>query len=152
MGLARNALRERRQQRWICTVARKHGCQHLSRIKPDTGDSPAFYVGSKADQRLLARLRLGHSALKASTSRFLPGVDDICECGKEPETTRHFLLRCILYAEARKEMLDSVKAVYSGIITEEVLLGCNTIRLNKECWNVVVRAVARFVRATRRNI
>ena len=152
VGLARNALRERRQQRWIRTVACKNGCQHLSRIKPDAGNSPAFFVGSKSDQRILARLRFGHSALNASTSRFFPGVDELCKCAKEAETASHFLLRCNLYNEARKQMLDFVKSVCNARITEEVLLGCNTIRLSEERWGVIVHAVARFVRATRRDI
>jgi len=151
-GIARNALRERRKQRWQATKRLKRGLQHLSRIKPSFSNSLAFFVGTRADQKILAKLRLGHSTLGASASRFLNDVDETCECGDEPETVAHFLLRCPLRVAERESMIEAVKSVYHDVITEEVLLGGSAVRLKEHVWSTIVRAVATFVRATRRNL
>ena len=150
-ALMRQALNERRQQRWLAVVAQKHASQHLSRIKPTVAPTPAFFVGSKADQSILAKLRLGQCELNASRSRFLPGVDETCECGAISETVDHFLLRCPLYIRERTRMLEVVQTATELPVTEEVLLGGSAVRLSNQSWEAVVAAVATFVRETHRS-
>ena len=152
VALVRLALSERRQQRWLTVVAEKQGCQHLSRIKPTLSPTPAFFVGKKADQSLLARLRLGHCELNAPRSRIWPGVDETCACGAEAETVEHFLLRCSLYDKEREGMLRDIHETGLLEVTEELLLGGSSVRLDSRLWEIVVAAVATFVRNTRRSI
>ena len=154
-GLIRNALKERRQRRWLSTALSKQGCEHLTRIKPDISYSSSFFVGSRADQIIMARLRLGSSALNASASRYTPNVSQEsqeCDCGHSSETVSHFLLGCPKYARARETMIATVKAACPIAITEEVLLGGTAVRVSEQQSAAIVRAVATFARATQRQI
>jgi len=151
-AFVKHALKERRQQRWLRVLADKVGCQHLARLKPEIGYSPAFFVGAKPDQRILARLRFGQSCLNYSTSRYIQGADEVCECGTDVETAEHFLLHCPLYQQPRVRMIQSVELSSKLSATEEVLLGASSVRLDEKQWSEVVAAVAKYVRATGRSL
>jgi hypothetical protein len=64
----------------------------LSRIRHTVGHWSVVFVGSRTQQTLLARFRLGHCCLRAHMSRSHP-VSPLCVCG-ESETVRQFLLEC----------------------------------------------------------
>ena len=145
------ALRERHQQRWLKTVRKYRGMEHLSRLRADTTEPVAFFVGSKQEQRILARLRLGTCELNASRSRRQAEIGDLCTCGKT-ETVHHFLLECPLYQRHRKELVQKVRSVYKGIINEETLLGGSALPIFLDSWQAIVPAVATYVRATKREI
>ena len=53
--------------------------------------STAFFVGTRRQQTILARLRLSTCNLNFSRSRLDASVDEECECGGR-ETIRHFCL------------------------------------------------------------
>ena len=60
--------------------------------------------------KLLSRLRLNFSHLNEHKFRhnFNNTVDPMCTCGRERETTLHYLLRCNLYSTPRLELLNNV--------------------------------------------
>ena len=92
-AVIRQAFREAYQRKWLSVVAAKTGMEHLSRLRVDTAVSPAFWVGSKQQQRILARLCFGTCELNASRSYRDRSVAEQCECG-QAETVNHFLLKC----------------------------------------------------------
>ena len=145
--LLRAAVRERRQLKWLKTLANKSGMQHLST------KAPAFFVGRKSEQVILARLRLGNCALNLSQSRWLGAVEENCTCG-DRESVRHFLLFCGKYTTERAQMLDTVRKVWKHEVNESVLLGGSGIRLSDYDWEVIARAVhvTRFVQSTGREL
>ena len=51
-------------------------------------------------------------------------INPMCSCGKEPETTLHYLLRCDLYSIYRLELLNDVCALNGSLknSSEEKLL------------------------------
>jgi len=148
-ALIRGALKERRQLTWLSTVAEKSGMQHLSRLRVDVSKPTAFFVGTRRQQTVLARLRFGTCGLNASRSRWYAGVNEECVCG-QTETVRHFLLECELYNIARRDMIAAIRTVWNGVITEDVLLGGSGVPMLAEAWKTVVAAVANFVFNTRR--
>ena len=51
-------------------------------------------------------------------------INPMCSCGKEPETTLHYLLRCDFYSIYRLELLNDICALNHSLknISEENLL------------------------------
>ena len=145
------ALQTRRQEKWFRTVAEKSGLDHLSRIRADVSAAPAFFVGTRLQQTLLARLRFGICKLNYSTSRFDPCVNEECKCGAL-ETVNHFLLHCPLYEQPRSQMIDEIRSIWRGVINEDILLGGGGVRLPPQHWTIVIAAVAKFVISTKRRI
>ena len=143
-ALLRAAMKQRRQLMWLKTLANKGAMQHLSK-------APAFFVGCKSQQVILARLRLGHCGLNLSQSRWLGGVDESCDCG-DRESVRHFLLYCRKYAAERAQMMTAIEEVWAHEVTEDVLLGGSGVRMSGPDWEVIVSAVAHFVRRTGRAV
>ena len=99
----------------------------------------------------MARLRLGSNNLNASKSRWFPNVSEQCECGAT-ETVEHFLLDCPRLSEPRTTMITKLRTFWNGAISEDFLLGGGGVRLPKEHWQLVVSAVAKFVKDTKRSI
>ena len=99
------------------------------RLRVDTAMSSAFWVGSKQQQRILARLRFGTCELNASRSYRDRSVAAQCECG-QTETVNHFLLKCSRYERQRACMLKKVRTIWKKRITEDVLLGGSGVHLN----------------------
>ena len=76
--------------------------------------------------KLLTRLRLDFSHLNEHKFRhnFDNIINPMCSCGKEPETTLHYLLRCDLYSIYRLELLNNISALNESLknSSEEKLL------------------------------
>ena len=76
--------------------------------------------------KLLTRLRLNFSHLNEYKFRhnFNDTINPMCSCGKEPETTLHYLLRCNFYSIYRLELLNDICALNHSLknISEENLL------------------------------
>ena len=114
--------------------------------------SHVFFEGDRAEQTVLARLRLGHCALAASASRWSDLLCRMCQCGSDEETVAHFLLRCPLYTEERKRLISTVSKVFNGELTEEALLGAGGTKIPKEHLRTIAKAVYQFVLDTQREI
>ena len=70
----------------------------LNYVRPT--ENSVFDVYDIKDVKLLTRLRLDFSHLNEHKLRhnFNDTINPMCSCGKEPETTLHYLLRCDLYS------------------------------------------------------
>ena len=62
--------------------------------------------------KLLTRLRLNFNHLNEHKFRhdFNDKINPMCSCGKEPETTLHYLLQCDSYSIYRIELLNNICA------------------------------------------
>ena len=147
----KRALKIRSQQQWFSIVAKKVGLDHLSRIRADVSAAPAFFVGTRQQQTILAKLRFGTCNLNFSKSRLNAHVNEECECGMA-ETVGHFLLRCPRYNRFRDEMRATIRPICSGTIDEDLLLGGGGVKFTPENWETIVASVANFVLSTKRSI
>ena len=145
------ALKHRRQLEWFKIVAERSNTEHLSRLRVDISKSNAFFFGTRSQQVLLSRLRFGTSCLNVSLSKRSNNVNETCACGQR-ETVKHFLLFCERYETFRFDMLRKIRAVWPGVINEDLLLGGSGVSLENHQWQVVVEAVATYVKKTRRGI
>ena len=151
-AIIKRGIRQCWQEQWILTSLHRFEHDHLSRIKPGVAKSLVFLEGSRAEQTVLARLRLGHCGLAASTSRWSPLFSRICECGCEEETVAHFLLRCPLYSTERGYLMSAVKKIFDGVPTEEILLGAGGIAIEAEDRRSISTAVHKFVLDSKREL
>ena len=146
----KSALKEL-QRRWFKTVAEKVGLDHLTRLRADVSAAPAFWVGIRRQQTILARQRLGTCGLNFSRSRLLANVNEECDCGK-CETVRHFLLECPRFETARSELVKNIRTIYPGIINEDLLLGGGGVDLSLERWEIIVSSVEKYVLSSKRSV
>jgi hypothetical protein len=65
-----------------------------------------LYSRPKRQAKLLAQLRTGASRLNEYLFKIGAAESAVCACGAAPESTKHFLFTCILWAEERKRMLQ----------------------------------------------
>ena len=68
--------------------------------------------------KLLTRLRLGLSHLRKHKSKhsFQDTLNPLCSCGKEVETTFHFLLSCTNYPDERLTLLSKIRNISPNIL------------------------------------
>ena len=89
-------------------------------------ENSVFAVHDINGLKLLTRLRLNFSHLNEHKFRhnFNDTINPMCSCGKEPETTLHYLLRCDFYSIYRLELLNDICALNCSLkkISGEKLL------------------------------
>ena len=68
------------------------------------------------------------------------------------ETAEHYLLQCPLYQQYRVPMIKRAKLSSTLKATKDVLLGGSSARLDEKQRSEVVAAVAKYARATGRNL
>ena len=75
-----------------------------------TRENSVFAVRDINGVKLLTRLRLdfGHLNEHKFRHNFNDIINPMCSCGKEPETTLYYLLRCDLYSIYRLELLNDI--------------------------------------------
>ena len=100
-------------------------------------ENSVFAIHDTNDIKLLTRLRLNFTHLNEHKFRhgFRDMIDPMCKCGKEPETTLHYLLRCNIHSSHRTELLNDICAINSSIsdFPENKLL--NTLLYGSEDFN-----------------
>ena len=76
-----------------------------------------FAIHDTKGLKLMTRLRLNFSHLNENKFRygFKDTVDRMCKCGREIETTLHFLLRFRLYSTIWAELLDDIYTAASSL-------------------------------------
>ena len=81
----------------------------LKFIKPTANGS--FGCHNPIGVKLISRLRLGLSHLHEHKfkHRFQDTLNPLCSCGKEVETTFHFLLSCPNYSDERLTLLSKLE-------------------------------------------
>jgi ribonuclease HI len=149
--LVRSAIQHSWQMAWARSMPSHAGVDCLARLIPIVSHWPVIFLGSRREQTLLARLRLGHCRLQYHTSRFSPHNDGLCHCG-EMETVCHFLIWCPRYAASRVILFSEVSSVYSYAITEQVLLGKPVGKLSVRAHRLIISAVFTFVVSTGRHL
>ena len=121
-----------------------------------TRESSVFSVHDINGLKLLTRLRLNFSHLNEHKFRhnFNDTINPMCSCGKEPETTLHYLLRCDFYSIYRLELLNDICALNHSLknISEENLLkvllyGAEefSFKINSE----ILKCTIKFIKKTR---
>ena len=119
-------------------------------------ENSVFAVHDINGLKLLTRLRLNFSHLNEHKFRhnFNDTINPMCSCGKEPETTLHYLLRCNFYSIYRLELLNDICALNHSLknISEENLLkvllyGAEefSFKINSE----ILKCSIKFIKKTR---
>ena len=89
-------------------------------------ENSVFEVHDVNGVKLLTRLRLDCSHLNKHKFRhnFNGIINPMCSCGKETETTLHYLLPCDLYSIYRLEFLNDIRALNESLknLSEENLV------------------------------
>ena len=72
--------------------------------------SPLHGIHNPIGIKLVTRLRMGLSHLRDHKFRhnFRDTINPLCPCNIEPETTAHYLLRCLFFSAHRKVLFDSI--------------------------------------------
>ena len=88
----------------------------LKFIRP-TANIIIFDCHNRVGVKLLTRLRLGLSHLCEHKSKdsFQGKLNPLCSCGKEVETTFHFLLSCPNYSDERLTLLSKIRNINPNI-------------------------------------
>ena len=96
----------------------------LSFIRPK--ENSIFKIHDINGIKVINRLRLHFSHLNEHKfwHNFRATIDPMCDCGLEPETTLHHLLRCNLYSDLRTELINEICALNSTLknLSHEKLL------------------------------
>ena len=81
-------------------------------------------------------------------------INPMCSCGKEPETTLHYVLRCDVYSIYRLEVLNDICALNKSLknLSEEKLLkillyGAEdfTSQMNSEILNCTIKLIKKQI-------
>ena len=119
--------------------------------------SSTFGCQNPIGVKLLTRLRLGLSHLREH--KFKQGFQDtlnrLCSCGKEVETTFHFLLSCPNYTDERLILLSKIRNINSNIlentnsqITQLFLYGDKNFTVSTNF--VILSSTIEYILATKR--
>ena len=107
--------------------------------------------------KLLTRLRLNFSHLNEHKFRhnFKDTINPMCNCGFEPETTDHYLLRCKLYTDLRLDLLNDIYTINQSLknFSEDQLV--NVLLFSSENFTLdananILRRTIEFLKATER--
>ena len=76
-------------------------------------ENSMFLCNNPKGIQLLTRLRLGLSYLRDHKFKhnFQDTLNSICNCGENIETSCHYLLHCLLYANERLALLNVIQSI-----------------------------------------
>ena len=118
-------------------------------------ENSVFAVSDINGLKLLTRLRLNFSHLNEHKFRhnFNDTINPMCSCGKEPETTLHYLLRCDFYSIYRLELLNDICALNHSLknISEENLLKVLLYRAEEFSFKInseILKCTIKFIKKT----
>ena len=82
-------------------------------------------------------------------------LDEICMCGKDIESTNHFLFQCSLFLNERQVFMNKIRDIDSSLIDQNENCLCYTLLFGKENINEsknthVVNATIEYILATER--
>ena len=70
---------------------------------------------NKKEASVLVQLRTGHLRLNSFLYKINTADTDQCECGRGPETIRHYLLLCPRYESQRRTLADKLGPQYGNV-------------------------------------
>ena len=84
--------------------------------------------------KLLTRLCLGLSHLRGHkfNHNFSDCLDEICMCGKDIESTNHFLLQYSLFLNERQVLMNKIRNIDSSLIDQNKNSLCYTLLFGAE--------------------
>ena len=84
------------------------------------GRNKVFNIYNPHGLKLSTRLRLGLSHLRGHkfNHNFSDCLDEICMCGKDIESTNHFLLHCSLFLNERQVLRNKLRYIGSSLIDQ----------------------------------
>ena len=97
----------------------------LKIIRPSL--NPVYYINNPIGLKFLTRLRLNFSHLREHKFKhnFQDTLNPLCGCSLEIESTEHFFLRCLNYANERQTLLNEISKFDSTF-----LLRCSSDQVN----------------------
>ena len=80
--------------------------------------NPVYSIQNCIVLKLLTRLRLGWSHLNEHrfNHNFQNGINPLCTCSLEVESTAHFILHCYHYHNIRAKLLNSLEVIYTNLL------------------------------------
>ena len=81
-----------------------------------------FACHNRIGVKLLTKVRLGLSHLREHKFKhsFQDTLNPLCSCGKEVETTFHFLLSCPNYSDERLTLLSKLRNINPNILENTI--------------------------------
>ena len=127
----------------------------LKFIRPSRNS--VFKCHSPKGIKLLTRLRLGLSHLGEHKFKhgFLDSLNPICSCGRNIETSAHFLLHCSNYSNERLTFLNIIRNIDSNILSKNNLGVTETLLYGDSSYNdtnntLIMNATMEFLFASKR--
>ena len=86
---------------------------------------------------VLMRLCLGLTYLRGHkfNHNFSDCLDEICMCGKDIESTNHFLFQCSLFLNEKQVLMNKIRDVDSSLIDQNEKSLCYTLPFGKDNMN-----------------
>ena len=107
------------------------------------GPNKVFNIYNLYGLKLLTRLHLGLSHLCGHkfNHNFSDCHDEICMCGKDVESTNHFLLQCSLFLNERQVLMNKIHDIDSWPMTKMKTLSVIHFFLAKKTWTTAKTAI-----------
>jgi ribonuclease HI len=145
-------------QRMSATEENSFRC-HIDQAIPGKHVRTLYDGLSKKDASILAQLRTGKCRLNAYLFRIRAVESEMCQCGREAETVRHFLFRCPRWRTTRNELQLTTlprwgeHAYCLGAWSDQRGHNGQYINGQKEKWKPdmsAIKKILKFVKATQR--
>jgi hypothetical protein len=133
--------------------------RHIDQAIPGKHTRTLYDRLSKKDASVLAQLRTGKCRLNHYLARINAAQTEICQCGREAETVRHFLFRCPRWRTTRNDLQLTSQpqwgehSYWLGAWSDRRGHGGQYVYGEKEKWKPDMKAIKKildFVRTTRR--
>ena len=127
-------------------------------IVSENKEKSIFSIYDPLGVKLITRLRLGLSHLNEHKFRhcFNDGVNAICACGHDVETTEHYLLRCHIFSNNRFKLFENLKKCEPNFLNlsakdkvQFLLYGSQTTNSESNNQEILKNVIA-FIKATGR--
>ena len=121
------------------------------------GPNKVFNIYNPYGLKLLTRLHLSLSHLRGHkfNHNFSDCLDEICICGKDIESTNHFLLQCSLFLNERQVLMNKIRDTDSLLIDQNENSLCYILPFGKENMNDsenshILQATIEYILSTER--
>ena len=107
--------------------------------------------------KLITRLRLGLSHIRYHKFKhnFLNCLNPICCCGKDVETTVHYVLHCLIFSDERSIFLNNIRGIDENVlsgsdsrISETLLFGISSFNDTKNA--SILNTTVDYILSTKR--
>jgi ribonuclease HI len=133
--------------------------RHIDQAIPGKHTRTLYDRLSKKEASMLAQLRTGKCRLNHYLARIKAVPTEVCQCGREAETVRHFLFRCPRWRTTRNDLQLTGQprwgehTYWLGAWSDRRGHGGQHVYGEKEKWKPDMKAIKKildFVRTTRR--